>query len=799
MSIWARIQAGYRRMGLARRSALVSVGLLFAIQLAVQVFIRDRIENSVQLNLKSELESSSNVWGRLLDQNAQKLGLGAGVLAADFGFRSAVSSGDQETITSALQNSQDRIGATIAAFFDTQFELKNITDGATDPQLLRSLQQFAQSMTRSATKSLSIPVNGHLHQFVITPIKAPSTIGWIVMGFPVDQALATDMASITQTRVLMVQKTSNTPTSDTPTGNLLFSSLPVPVALEKLDLRADAGRVEIGGADYAYKRITDRADIQSVEVYLLSPMDAERAVFSYMKTVLVLIDGLGLLLFALGSIELARRVSQPLTALLEDARRLSQGDYSKAIPDFGRADEVGKFARAFDQMRESIQASEAQVRRLAYWDRLTGLPNRAQFTEKLTDRLHTPQAAAPLVVIVLDLDRFKHINDVLGYAFGDRILQIIAERLTTLMRDTDAVLSRLAGGNFAILLPHGALDDALATAKNINAVLDDPVRLDGQAVDLRVGIGICCHDATGPAVDADVLIGRAEVAMYAAKRSSAGLKVYAPAMDSGSALTLSMLGELRQAIANQELRLFLQPKIQLNSHAVIAAEALVRWQHPVRGMVPPMEFIPFAEQTGFIRHLTMWMIEAVAQAWPRLQPAEGQLRIAINLSTRDLLDQEFPAKLEALLNQYAIPRSGLCLEITESSIMDDPVRAEATLNELAQAGYKLSIDDFGTGYSSLAYLKRLPVHELKIDKSFVMGMEESRSDAQIVKSTIDLAHNLGLSVVAEGIENQAVYTLLNELTCDEAQGYFMSKPLPVDDFLAWRPRWEAKRAALPAA
>ena len=793
MNLLQRLRSGYRRMGLARRSALVSVGLLLCIQVAVQVFIRDRIENSVQLNLKSELDSSSHVWGRLLDQNAQKLSLGASVLAADFGFRSAVSSGDQETITSALQNSQDRIGATVAAIFDTDFVLKNITDGANDPQLLRSLQSFAHSMARTATKSLSIPVNGHLHQFVITPIKAPSIIGWIVMGFPVDQALAADMESITEKRILIYQKGN-----DASTAPLLYSSMPEGTDLRGVSLTADAGRVEINGEDFAYKRISDRPDLIAVDVYLLSPMETARAVFSYMKTVLIVIDGLALLLFALGSIELARRVSQPLTALLADARRLSQGDYSRAIPDFGRDDEVGKFAQAFDQMRQSIQNSEAQVRRLAYWDRLTGLPNRAQFSEKLGARLRAPGASPSLAVLVLDLNRFKHINDVLGYAFGDQILQIIGERLTTLLNETDALLSRLGGGNFAILLPQGTLDSALATARNINLVLEDPVRLEGQAVDLRVGIGICCFDsaiAASAAVEADVLIGRAEVAMYAAKRSSAGLQVYDPAMDSGSALTLSMLGELRQAIVNQELRLFLQPKIELATHSVIAAEALVRWQHPVRGMVPPMEFIPFAEQTGFVRHLTMWIIEAVAQVWPRLQPDQGQLRVAINLSTRDLLDPEFPAKLDALLNQYVIPRSGLCLEITESSIMDDPVRAEATLNELAQSGYKLSIDDFGTGYSSLAYLKRLPVHELKIDKSFVMGMEENSSDAQIVKSTIDLAHNLGLSVVAEGIENPAVYALLTDLTCDEAQGYYMSKPLPVEDFLAWRPRWIAQQAA----
>jgi EAL domain-containing protein (putative c-di-GMP-specific phosphodiesterase class I) len=291
----------------------------------------------------------------------------------------------------------------------------------------------------------------------------------------------------------------------------------------------------------------------------------------------------------------------------------------------------------------------------------------------------------------------------------------------------------------------------------------------------------------------DVLLGHAEVAMYTAKRKSAGVQVYDAALDSGSALTLSMLSELRQAIDQNELRLFLQPKIDLANHQVSAAEALVRWQHPTRGMVPPMEFIPFAEQTGFIRHLTLWMLEEAARQWHSLQPPDGLLRIAINLSTRDLMDPDFAAKVDALLARHNAPRNGFCLEITESAIMDDPQRAETTLNQLSDSGYKLSIDDFGTGYSSLAYLKRLPVNELKIDKSFVMGMEHDESDAQIVRSTIDLAHNLGLSVVAEGVENAVVYQLLGDLNCDEGQGYYMSKPMPSAEFNAWRDRWTAKK------
>ena len=341
-----------------------------------------------------------------------------------------------------------------------------------------------------------------------------------------------------------------------------------------------------------------------------------------------------------------------------------------------------------------------------------------------------------------------------------------------------------------MLLTQSDAAGAIAVAHRIAKSFEEPLAFEDQTVDLSAGIGIACWPFH--ALDADTLLSRAEVAMYAAKSKTTGTQLYDAALDSGSTQTLSLLTELRHAVEHGELRLYLQPKIDLSHSGVVAAEALVRWQHPQRGLVPPMDFIPFAEQTGFVRQLTLWMFEEAARSWRVLQDSEHALRISINLSTRDLLDLEFPQRLDALLAKHDVPASAFCLEITESAIMDDPLRAEGTLNRLHERGFKLSIDDFGTGYSSLAYLKRLPVDELKIDKSFVMAMEKDDDDAKIVRSTIDLAHNLGLSVVAEGVENAVVYNRLKELRCDEAQGYFMGKPMPAADFSVWRTRWRDK-------
>jgi EAL domain-containing protein (putative c-di-GMP-specific phosphodiesterase class I) len=277
--------------------------------------------------------------------------------------------------------------------------------------------------------------------------------------------------------------------------------------------------------------------------------------------------------------------------------------------------------------------------------------------------------------------------------------------------------------------------------------------------------------------------------MYAAKNGGGEAVVYHPAIDKSSQQSLSLLSELRHAVENNEFRLYVQPKVQLSTGKVVGLEALVRWVHPGRGMVFPDQFIPFAEQTGFIRSITRWVLDRAVALSGELEAQGIHLRMSINLSTRDLLDQDLPQKFAEVLQRYKVTASSFCLEITESAIMDDPVRAQQTLEGLHAMGVDLSIDDFGTGYSSLAYLKRLPVQELKIDKSFVLKMESDADDAKIVRSTIDLGHNMGLKVVAEGLENVAVWELLARMGCDQGQGYFISKPMPAEQLITWLGHW----------
>jgi diguanylate cyclase (GGDEF)-like protein len=777
----------YAHWGIGTKFVVFSVALLLLVQVAVYSVVRGSINSNVRAQLAQELAIGDKVWWRLLDQNAQKLRQGAAVLAADYGFRSALSSGDTETLRSALENSGARIGAPITALLDTALALQ-ATGFEMDGQdaLTHVLQQVAGQLIQTEQSSQLQLIKGRLYQFVMVPLKAPLTIGWVLMGFPIEVSQASDMFSLSGIHVALL----------TPQGGLLLTSLREkdPSLLAQLGQGAELQLPEEGRL--VVRHSTERTDVQAVQTYLLRSLDEVVAPYLQVQIALLGITALGLLLFVVGSAALARRITTPLRSLVGAAEQLSRGEYEHKLPALRHKDEIGDLARAFDHMRSSIRKQQGEILQLAYWDRLTNLPNRTQFRDLLQQSIRASMALAaeapPVSVVLLNLDRFKHVNDVLGYAFGDRLLVAVAQRLSALISADIGVVARLGGDEFAVLIEGSNAQDTVAVAKKIAASFDEPLTLEDQTVDFSAGIGVASWPAH--AQDVDMLLSRAEIAMYVAKQKTTGIQVYDPALDSSSTQTLSLLTELRHAVDEGQLRLYLQPKLNLADNSVLAAEALVRWQHPTRGLVPPMQFIPFAEQTGFVRQLTLWMFEEVARALPQLQSDGRPLRVAINLSTRDLLDQDFPAKLDAMMAKYNAPTDAFCLEITESAIMDDPQRAEATLNRLAERGFKLSIDDFGTGYSSLAYLKRLPVNELKIDKSFVMGMEKDESDAKIVRSTIDLAHNLGLSVVAEGVENQAILDKLRELSCDEAQGYYMSKPIPLADFIAWRTQQQAATA-----
>jgi diguanylate cyclase (GGDEF)-like protein len=437
-------------------------------------------------------------------------------------------------------------------------------------------------------------------------------------------------------------------------------------------------------------------------------------------------------------------------------------------------------AGASKALRHQAEVNEHQ----ALHDSLTNLPNRTLFH----DRVHQALASARrdhlhAAVMIMDLDRFKEVNDTLGHASGDELLKQVGLRLSESLRESDTV-ARLGGDEFGVLLPKVVdAEAAVAVARKLRTTLEEPFTIHGLALQMEASIGIALYPDHGG--DVQSLLQRADVAMYVAKEHPTGCEVYTRERDGYSPDRLTLLTELRRAIDRGELLLHYQPKANLRTGEILGVEALVRWQHPERGMIPPDEFIPAAQKTGVIGPLTMFVLdEALRQC--RTWSLQGlELCVAVNLSTRNLLDLHLPEAVAELLARWEVPARLLELEITESTILADPVRAMQILSRLDEMGVRLSIDDFGTGYSSLAYLKRLPVDELKIDKSFILGMDESENDEVIVRSTIDLGRNLGLRVVAEGVESPQAWSRLAQLGCNVAQGYFLSRPVPAEDLTEW--------------
>jgi diguanylate cyclase (GGDEF)-like protein len=478
-------------------------------------------------------------------------------------------------------------------------------------------------------------------------------------------------------------------------------------------------------------------------------------------------------------------IAVPLTSQGLGTRVLVVADRMGDVRTFDPGDvqvleTVANHAGVALQNRELIE----RLRHDVLHDNLTGLPNRVFLQRRLRGVLGELRAGRPggAAVMILDLDEFKEINDVLGHHHGDLLLVEVAGRLRAAVSEAGVVV-RLGGDEFSVLLPDADEKQALRVAGRLLQALERPVLLDGLEVTVTAAVGVALTPAHGQ--DASVLLKRADVAMYGAKSSTRRLRLYEPELDTIDPRRLTLLSEFRTALQAGGIEVHVQPQARLASGAVVGVEALARWHHPEFGWVPPDQFIPVAERSGLIGALTTHVLDCSLAAWTLWRAAGHDVSIAVNLSTRSLQDADLVGEVARLLERHGVPSGRLTLEVTESSVMADPGRAITVLHELRDLGVRLSVDDFGTGYSSLSYLKRLPVNEVKIDRSFVTELREGHEDAAIVRAIVDLGRHLGLEVVAEGVEDEACWDLLASMGCHLGQGWYLARPMPTGELAAW--------------
>ena len=490
----------------------------------------------------------------------------------------------------------------------------------------------------------------------------------------------------------------------------------------------------------------------------------------------------GLFILLLGFVFLVKLILIPIENVTQALKDESKGITTGINPDISIL-ETKNLIHAFKEMRIQIHNRQQELEYHALHDELTGLANRKLFLERVEQAIHNAQQdRSSFAILIMDLDRFKEVNDTLGHDVGDKLLQLVAKKLVDLLRDVDVIV-RLGGDEFAVLLTTAKEEDAEKVAEKIVKEFNNVFTVNDTPLYIGVSTGISVYPQHGN--NTQILQQRADVAMYVAKRNKMGYAVYNSQHDEYSVGKLSLISDLRKAMDENHLFLEYQPVIDIKTGAVISAEALIRCNSPERGKIYPDEIIPLAEQTGLINPITYWLIDTSAKYSNKLKSCGIDIKIAINLSVYNLQENYFIENIMGIFKENNISPSNFIMEITESVMMTNPKKSIDILHQLDELGIEIAIDDFGTGYSSLAYLKKLPLSKLKIDKSFIMDMIEDDNDAMIVRSTIDLAHNLGMQVIAEGIEEKKMLELLGILGCEFGQGYFISRPKSEDDLQQW--------------
>ena len=730
------------------------------------------------------LHKAASIAEELSAGRHTRLRTAGAVLAADPQFRGTVSAGDPAALNGLLQAHRYRAEIDLLVLLDAD---GRILAGAAEG----STQNFPELVSLAMTEGPApahIRLHDHDYEVVTLPVGEAAPLAWLASGVLVEENFARRMSVLTGLDVTLLSR--NTKPWSIP-GSSLDGQDSTSLLEDLAATTVDAGRImriSTGNTEHVALLLPLVPGRQGIEILLSEPFDAIMGPYRHLRYSVLLLGMVALCLAVVSGLLLSRTITKPLNALVEAARRIRDGHYQQPI-DIQGGGEVGELASALNAMQRGIADREEHITLHARFDGLTGLPTRLSALDALEAAiLRAAPAEQPVTVMLVDLNNFSDIGSSLGHDISDALRCQAAERLRGGL-DARHLLGRIEGDQFVIVLDGCNVDQATEIAEDLVRLLGGglSVRDINVSVEARVGIASFPQHAA----DAEQLLQRAAVARNDARNAGVRICVYQDGNDGLHLRQMALLGDLRKAARNDEFRLYLQPKIRLSDGQICGAEALVRWQHPGFGFLTPDQFIPIAEKSGNIALITNWAL-ATAIRECRLWLEDGlDLPISVNLSSRDLQDRNLPFHILELLRNHDLPAANLLLEITEEAVVLDFKHATLILECLRDIGVRIAVDDFGTGYSSLALIKRLPVDELKIDRSFVTHLPGDSKDRAIVGAAIDLAHNLGLQVVAEGVETQAGLAWLAENGCEQAQGFLIARPMPVEEFPAWARNYTA--------
>jgi diguanylate cyclase (GGDEF)-like protein len=758
--------------------ALLLLVVVAATYFAVKAATTRAVENQAEV----QLETGRQVFERLLDLRGRRLQYGLDWLTVDGPFKQAVVDGGTEPILTVLR----RHGTGISSSEVFVLGLDGQVMVSTLPLLSRGqlfpYDDVLRQARRSGQQMLIVAMDGQPYLLVQDEVLYPQPIARVVMGFPMDTKFANELRSMSNLEVSFLS-VQNGQVGDLFTTQPYEHQASIIGSLRDVQLNPEAQFSVFYGQRVLSQvlSLANTGDGDQVRVLLQSPLDHALESFAPLDRQFLGIALAVLLVSLAAALLMARRVSRPLNALVVAAERIGAGDY-RTVVQVRSHDEFGLLARAFNAMQSGIAVRERQLAHNALHDSLTGLPNRALAMERLGSAI---SAQRPVVLLYIGIENYRLINEGFGPEGVEDMLREASRCLSMSLLASDTA-ARLAGSEFLLLLENTEIDRAVARADRLYGLLTEPQRIGHDEVRHEVSIGIAAYPADGQLVEE--LISRAAIARHDAATSPGHLQIYQQDRDLAHQRQITLIRDLRRAVIEGELFLCYQPKLDLNHGHVRQAEALLRWQHPTLGQVSPTEFIPLAERTGSMGALTLWVIEEAIRQIAEWEQRGLHIQLSVNISVADLADDDLAIRVTALLMQYEVAAEQLIFEITESAIMHNPQQALSVLEQLRGCGISLSVDDFGTGYSSLAQLQRLPVQELKIDQSFVRNLDSTTGDGVIVRSTIEMSHNLGLKVVAEGVEFEPSLKLLKQWKCDTAQGYLISRPLNAMAFEMWMRR-----------